>query len=403
MKRALLFLGICATCAGSPILAQTPAKAEEATGHYLFIVDTSFSMARQKQTLVRTLSDLILNGLNGQMRPGESFAVWTFNEEVSTLRFTTQIWTPEQREALAERTAQFLNKKRFEKQTHMEKAIAEMWRVVKASKAITVILLSDGDRAVIGTPFDRSLNLAYAERGRELRKARKPFVTALVARGGQILAWAITAAGEPMTLPDVSHLLQTSRPPALPTSAPLNIPTPNLVPQQIEIAAPELKPHQPPQEAPSPSIQRSTVISPTTLPQAAPGSGSEVRPQETSNPKPPSIATNPTIDGPAPSAIPAAAKVEAHAPVADPIPAKERAQPIATHPTVATSSGPSGSIPGESTTLALATTTANSNSYLALGILLLLLALALLFWYLRHGRSKVRSSLISRSLDGGKQ
>ncbi len=403
MKRALFFFGICAACAGSPILAQTPAKAEETPGQYLFIVDASFSMARQKQTLVRTLSDLILNGLNGQMRPGESFAVWTFNEEVSTLRFTTQIWTPEHREALAERTAQFLNKKRFEKQTRMEKAIAEMWRAVKASEAITVILLSDGDRAVIGTPFDRSLNLAYAERGRELRKARKPFVTALVARGGQIVAWAITAAGEPMILPDVSHLLQLSRPPASPTSAPPNIPPPSLVPQQIEIAAAEPKPAQPPQETPSPSIQRSSVPSPTTLPQAASASSAAVRPQETSNPKPPSIVTNPTIDGTDGSAIPAVAKVETDAPVADPIPAKERAQPIATHQTVVTSSAPSGSTPGESATLALATPTANSNSYLALGILLLLLALALLFWYLRHGRSKVRSSLISRSLDGGKQ
>ena len=72
---------------------------------------------------------------------------------------------------------------------------------VNRSAEVTIVLFSDGDVEFSGTPFDLSINLAYGEHGRELRKRREPFVTVLRAREGAFGAWAVFRGGDSIHAP----------------------------------------------------------------------------------------------------------------------------------------------------------------------------------------------------------
>lgn len=122
------------------------------------------------------------------MQSGEAFTIWTFNEQVYTNRFSPQIWSRDQRQPLAERTAQFIRNQRFEKRTRIERVMPELSKVSAAPDRLRIFLFSDGDTSLAGTPFDRSINLAYAQHGRTARKARTPLVTLLSVRGGRMVA-----------------------------------------------------------------------------------------------------------------------------------------------------------------------------------------------------------------------
>ena len=88
----------------------------------------------------------------------------------------------------ADQTGRGLRSQWFEKQTRIDAAMAEP-EGNEGPKFLTVILLSDGDSPMTGTPFDRSVNLVYREHF-ELQRTRRPFVTTLVASNGQFVAWA---------------------------------------------------------------------------------------------------------------------------------------------------------------------------------------------------------------------
>jgi hypothetical protein len=157
---------------------------------YLFVVETSSAMSAQKEVLLRTLTDQLASGLNNQMHNGDTFIVWTFDHDVRTDRYFPAAWNRRSRELLARRTARSVGEIWFSGDARLDRAMAEVQRLVKHSEALTIVILTTGTSALVGTPFDEPVNAAYVPGGL--------FVTKLLARSGQIEGWSVERLSGPL-------------------------------------------------------------------------------------------------------------------------------------------------------------------------------------------------------------
>lgn len=413
-------------------------------GDYLFVVDASFSMSREKQAAATVVSNLVQTGIFGRIQPGETWSLWTFNEQVHLTRFLHQTWAPGIAQTGADRAAQFLRTLRFEKQTRIDKAMAEILKDSRNSDLLTVCFLSDGRNPIAGTPFDRSINLIYKERYRDLRRLKKPFVTALVVKDGQFVAWSVTAGIDPLRIPQLPSAIQVSQPVEnrLPQSTNVSASTPSV--QKSAVAAPQVSPStgrtnenrlsqesnpvKPPNEIsqapienkkpaeetakvePTPARQELSTRVPreesvTGLSPAAPKN------QEVSTPSgnlpgktnwevtqiPAPIKTTPRLESTnlTPSSSPT---------LPAPVLAKESTGAITLEVKAARAAETSSPfIPQQAATVPASNQNASSNQFLVFGLVLLSLATSLLLWSVRSGRSRRPVSLISRSLEKEKK
>jgi len=200
-----LLVGSAALCADAVFIPGGAAEAPRtnaSTGRYLFIVDTSFSMHRRAANTRKIVGDFLLSGLNGQLRPGDTIGVWTFNEKLNAGNFPLQRWMPQARQRIAVGVVEFLQRQRYEKPTQIDKALAPMMRVVKDSDKITVLLISDGDDKVSGTPFDNEINEAFKLNYSAQRKSNMPFVTVFRARKGEFIGVKVSMPPWPVEFPE---------------------------------------------------------------------------------------------------------------------------------------------------------------------------------------------------------
>lgn len=168
---------------------------------FLFVVETSLPMGRMSKAAAETVRELIGSGMQGQMQPGDTFGIWTFNEQLSA-EFPMQQWTPAGSEKFAQDAFDYLKKKRFEKKAVLLTVIKPLSPVIKSSRAITVILISGGKEPMSGTPFDQEINSVYPVYASELREAKLPFVTILVGRNGKWVAHSVNSSLGPIQIPN---------------------------------------------------------------------------------------------------------------------------------------------------------------------------------------------------------
>ncbi|MBI3874442.1 MAG: hypothetical protein HY300_00415 [Verrucomicrobia bacterium] len=182
-------------------LLALPASAQPAPRcGFLFTVDTSSAMSRLNEPAQQTLFNLIATGLNGAMRPGEEFTVWTFNDEINARDVPVLAWTPQLNQALAARAAQHVKLQKFRHACRMDRLVPQLLAAMKSTELLVVIIISDGNEVIVGTPFDRKINVTYGARAEEMRRTKKPFVTTLAARRGDIVDFAVTLGNEPVVL-----------------------------------------------------------------------------------------------------------------------------------------------------------------------------------------------------------
>ena len=164
---------------------------------YLFIVDTSLSMSRLHEKVSVTLSGMIATGLNGQMESGEIFTIWTFNDSVQQREYPLMSWTPE-RQSMRNRVLQFMQAQRYRRTANMRALINAIYEAKRTCPRLAVFIVSNGQEVLVGTPFDRSINIGYGRRFEELRSAKVPFLTTLVCKDGNFIAWSVGAMNEPV-------------------------------------------------------------------------------------------------------------------------------------------------------------------------------------------------------------
>src|SRR5262245_56979671 len=82
----------CALLLSATLSAATNPPAPPPGQRFLFLVDTSAAMKKIDASTRQALFDLIHSGINGQMTNGDTFGIWTFNEQVYTGQFPMQTW-----------------------------------------------------------------------------------------------------------------------------------------------------------------------------------------------------------------------------------------------------------------------------------------------------------------------
>jgi hypothetical protein len=191
MMKQIFFLLILFCCGFSISAAE---RSDKFPGNrFLFVVETSSAMNRSAKAARETVHALIESGMQGQMRAGDTFSLWTFNEKLDA-DYPLQRWIPEQNKNLATTAAEFLKKKRFEKKAQLSVMLPSLYSVIKSSKAISVVLISTGNEPIEGTPFDKEINGVYPVYARELREAKMPFVTIMVGRNGKLVAYSVNSS-----------------------------------------------------------------------------------------------------------------------------------------------------------------------------------------------------------------
>ncbi len=243
---------------------------------YLFVVDLSSAMQRIADGLYRTTHRLVASGLGGRMQEGDVFTIWTYADTVLTREFPLNAWTPDLNISLANRTHEFLAQQKFRGTSNLRPVFAELGQARAISPNLTVILISDGTDVVVGTPFDRPINITYGTRASEMRSAKMPFITSLVTQRGEFTQWAVRGGLEDIGLsfPEkpilpASVIVQTPivvtpapTPPAAPALVVFKPLAPTNLPPVVVAKAPE--PAIPKPASPLPAVAPSPVPKPAT-------------------------------------------------------------------------------------------------------------------------------------------
>lgn len=175
---------------------------------FLFIIDTSASMKAMEDPLSEALFDLIYSGVRGKMTNGDSYGVWLINEQNDT-SFKMAIWKDRYAVEMAAKAVKHVKDKGFRGRFRLGAAVADAAAVIRSVEDLTIILISNGQTPIVGTPFDDIINLRFRELAPHMQRAKVTLNTALVAQGGQIVAWA---ANTPEFLIEIPYVAPRPKP-----------------------------------------------------------------------------------------------------------------------------------------------------------------------------------------------
>lgn len=153
--------------------------------------------------LRETLFDLIYSGARGRMTNGDTYGVWFVNERNDT-SFQMEFWKAKHTVELGAKAVSALKEHGLQGKARLDVALADALRIIKNVEDLTVILVSNGDAPIAGTPFDEEINARFREVAPELKRAKTTMNTALVAQDGKFVAWAVNSADFLLEIPTVA-------------------------------------------------------------------------------------------------------------------------------------------------------------------------------------------------------
>src|SRR5258705_5803304 len=209
--------------------AKTSKNAAPSGNRFLFVMETSAAMNRLEHGGRQAIFDLIYSGLDGRMRKGDTYGIWTFNQNVYAGVYPMQVWEGQRNLEHASAAGRFLKGQKYEKEPNLTNVIKYLQMVLRTAKDVNVFLVTDGAGAMAGTPFDEAINASYRTNRAQVRELKRPLVTALTARNGQFTGACVSPAGEKILLADLPSLthavpqvevVNTKNPPTLTNSTP---------------------------------------------------------------------------------------------------------------------------------------------------------------------------------------
>ena len=207
----------------SSALAQT--NTTHAGNRFLIALETSRSMERRSEGTLKALQKLLSSGLSGQLRRGDTIGIWTFNDQLHAGRFPLQQWSAESQQEIVSRAMTFLQVQKYEKDGAFQ-ILPALERLIKDSSFLTIILISDGEQKIHGTPFDEPINQAYELWKKEEYNAHMPFITILRAKGGQLTHFSVNPGQWAVEMPPLPQELLAESPKKKPATPPPSKPPP---------------------------------------------------------------------------------------------------------------------------------------------------------------------------------
>ena len=185
-----------------PLFAQTN-TAPVSPARYLLIVDMSLAMRPRAEAVRDLIGSLLVSGMNGQLRPGDTIGLWTFDDAVHAGNFPLQRWAPDARKIIATAAVEFLRGQPYRGQSRLDRALAQVQGVVRDSDRITVVILSDGGEPVNGTPFDSGIKDLYKVGLPAMQQALMPLATVLRAQRGEWIGYSVNMGRWPLQFPRI--------------------------------------------------------------------------------------------------------------------------------------------------------------------------------------------------------
>jgi hypothetical protein len=198
-----------AACCLVNLLQFAPASAAETPpqtdNRFLFIINTSSAMRRETNGVQQAVLGLLKSGMQGQMRDGDTFGLWTYDDQLHT-DFPMQVWSRQNQDLIVDTVSGFLGGQRYRKRPHLEKVLPAMREIIASSRVITIIFIFDGSESLRGTGFDQGINALHKEFGRRMRAGNIPFVTLLAAWNGKVFDFSVNTPA-PVRVPETADLL----------------------------------------------------------------------------------------------------------------------------------------------------------------------------------------------------
>lgn len=157
---------------------------------WLLVVETSSPMAPRKQAVMASLAGMLESEMNGQLEPGDTIGVWTFNKQLAAGKLPLHTWLLAARKRSAMEILTFIEAQKFEHAPNPGVLSEPLTGVAANSQFLTVVLVTSGLGKISGTPFDEAINKAWASW--DGKKSRKPIVTVLRARDGVYVQHRVT-------------------------------------------------------------------------------------------------------------------------------------------------------------------------------------------------------------------
>jgi len=192
--------------------AQSPATN---ANRFLFIIDTSASMKPFDKALRETVFDLVYSGVRGQMTNGDTYGLWLVNDQTDT-SFAMESWGQRYGVELGAKATAHVKQHGYRGKARLDLVFADALRVARRVGDLTIILVSNGETPIAGTPFDAVVNDRFRQLVPEMKRAKATLNTAFVARDGEIVAWAANSSDFLVAVP---YIPPTPKPPALEAAA----------------------------------------------------------------------------------------------------------------------------------------------------------------------------------------
>ena len=180
---------------------------------FLIVVDSSYSMLTRRDSTLGSVQGLVSSGFQDQIRPGEKFAVWTFNDEIDSGSFTA-VWDHKRADFVAREASLFAGAYGHKARSNFDLLLSELGHLPALTTNVLVVLFTDGAERIYGTPFDGRINTAFEKEGLSLRTAARPFVVAFTIQEGRFTQPMIFSGRGPLRLPTLPRPAPATPPPA---------------------------------------------------------------------------------------------------------------------------------------------------------------------------------------------
>jgi hypothetical protein len=197
----------------------------QSSSRFLFIVDISSPMKRNSADVLKVMNEIISSSASGQIHPGDTLGLWTFDQDVAS-DLPVQQWVPGEEAEIALRTVTYLRplliekpgtverRQPFDKGTmvnrspatvtkpsRFDKVLPDMFTLIQGSDALTIFIISTGEGKIRGSPFDNEINGVLQQSIRDMNGKRLPIVTVLQAHAGQLVHYTVNPLPWPLVMP----------------------------------------------------------------------------------------------------------------------------------------------------------------------------------------------------------
>ena len=210
--------------------AQTTARVVES--RYLLIFDTSAAMKKRLPATQATVNRLSFSMMNGQLQPGDSIGVWTFDLKLRAGQFPLQRWLPENAATIASNITTFVRQEHYSGSTLFDAIMPFLDGLVRDSDRLTVLIFCDGNGNIQGTPFDDAINAIFKQNQSVFGEKKQTFIVVLRTQLGQYVGYTMNSSATGVNFPEFPPLPQ---PPAQPPTVKT---TPALPPPPVVEALP---------------------------------------------------------------------------------------------------------------------------------------------------------------------